>query len=99
MEQSGDSDREVTTSQSEPKDDSEKAESTLTSEESKNTGDSGAKVEPSPTAPAPIVKAEASSKSGDEAGGGWGWGGWGRSLWSSVSTVTESAQALGQKVL
>lgn len=31
--------------------------------------------------------------------GGWGWGGWGKSLWSSVSTVTESAQALGQKVL
>ena len=32
-------------------------------------------------------------------GGGWGsWGGWGTSLWSSVSTVAESAQALGQKV-
>ena len=31
-------------------------------------------------------------------GGGWGgWGGWG-GLWSSVSTVTESAQALGSKV-
>ncbi len=33
-----------------------------------------------------------------ESGGGWGWGGWGNSLWSSVSTVTESAQALGSKV-
>lgn len=32
-------------------------------------------------------------------GGGWGgWAGWGGSLWSSVSTVAESAQALGQKV-
>ena len=31
-------------------------------------------------------------------GGGWGWVGWGKSLWSSVSTVTESAQALSQKV-
>ena len=30
--------------------------------------------------------------------GGWGWGGWGKSLWSSVSTVTGSAQTLGQKV-
>ena len=31
-----------------------------------------------------------------DSGGGWGWG-WG-SIWSSVSTVTESAQALGNKV-
>ena len=31
-------------------------------------------------------------------GGGWGWGGW-SSIWSSMSTVTEStAQALGEKV-
>lgn len=28
----------------------------------------------------------------------WGWGGWG-SFWSSVSTVTESAQALGHRVI
>ena len=33
-----------------------------------------------------------------ESSGSWGWGGW-SDLWSSVSTVTESAQALGQKVL
>ncbi len=33
-----------------------------------------------------------------QSGGGWGWGGWGTSLWSSVSTVTESAQVLGSKV-
>lgn len=37
-------------------------------------------------------------RGGGGEGGGWGWGGWGRSLWSSVSTVTESAQVLGQKV-
>ena len=33
----------------------------------------------------------------EDTSGSWGWGGWG-GLWSSVSTVTESAQALGQKV-
>ena len=44
------------------------------------------------TAPAPAPTGEGGG------GGGWGWGGWGKSLWSSVSTVTESAQALGQKV-
>ena len=32
-------------------------------------------------------------------GSGWGgWGQWGNSLWSSVSTVAESAQAIGQSV-
>ena len=40
-----------------------------------------------------------SSSGGGGGGGGWGmWGGWGGSLWSSVSTVAESAQAIGQKV-
>ena len=94
VEQSGESEM-PTASQSEPKE-TKKAESTPTSEDSKDTGDSGAKVEPSPAVAASTATTEASSKSGD--GGGWGWGGWGRSLWSSVSTVTESAQALGQKV-
>ena len=28
----------------------------------------------------------------------WGWGGWG-GFWSSVSTVTETAQALGHRVM
>ena len=37
---------------------------------------------------------------GGSGGSGWGvWGGWGGSLWSSVSTVAESAQAIGQKVV
>ena len=32
--------------------------------------------------------------------GGWGgWGDWGSSLWTSVSTVAVSAQAIGQKVI
>ena len=85
-----------TTSQSEPK---EETESTPTSEGGKNTGNSGTKVEPSPASIAAVTTTEASGKSGNgEGGGGWGWGGWGKSLWSSVSTVTESAQALGQKV-
>lgn len=36
---------------------------------------------------------------GGDGGGGWGgWGEWGNSLWSSVSIVAESAQAIGQKV-
>ena len=48
-------------------------------------------------------KAETTSRAegdggGGGGGGGWGWGGWGKSLWSSVSTVTGSAQVLGQKV-
>ena len=34
---------------------------------------------------------EGKGSSAEAAGGGWGWGGW-NSLWSSVSTVTESAQ-------
>ena len=98
VEQSGESEI-PTASQSEPKEETKKAESTPTSQDSKGTGDSGTKVEPSPAVPASTVTTEASSKSGDGGeGGGWGWGGWGRSLWSSVSTVTESAQALGQKV-
>ena len=43
-------------------------------------------------------KAEESGKE-TSGGGGWGgWGGWGGSLWSSVSTMAESAQAIGQKV-
>lgn len=42
---------------------------------------------------------EGSSSTPEGSGGGWGgWGGWGGSLWSSVSTVAESAQAIGQKV-
>ena len=86
-----------TASQSEPREETKKPESTPTSEDSKETEDSGTKVvEPPPASTAATT--EASSKSGDGGGGGWGWGGWGRSLWSSVSTVTESAQALGQKV-
>ena len=32
-----------------------------------------------------------------EQASGWGWGNWG-SIWTSVSTVTESAQAIGKKV-
>ena len=100
VEQSGKSEEKPpTTSQSEPKDETE---STPTSGGGKGTGDSGTKVEPSPVAPAStaaVTTTEASGKSGGgEGGGGWGWGGWGKSLWSSVSTVTESAQALGQKV-
>ena len=48
-------------------------------------------------------KAETTSRAegdggGGGGGGGWGGGGWGKSLWSSVSTVTGSAQVLGQKV-
>ena len=97
LEQSGESEM-PTASQSEPKEETKKAESTPTSQDSKATGDSGTKVEPSPAVPASTVMPEASGKSGDGGGGGWGWGGWGKSLWSSVSTVTESAQALGQKV-
>ena len=54
----------------------------------------------------PIIKqtdtkacSDLGQKAGAGSGGGWGsWGGWGGSLWSSVSTVAESAQALGQKV-
>ena len=100
VELSGDSEM-TPASQNEPKEEPKKSETTPTSEESKDTRDSGAKVEPSPAvAPTAPVAATTSSESGDggEGGGGWGWGGWGKSLWSSVSTVTESAQALGQKV-
>ena len=55
-------------------------------------GDVVAKAESSPPA-----KTEEEGGGGG-GGGGWGWGGWGRSLWSSVSTVTGSAQVLSQKV-
>ena len=41
---------------------------------------------------------EGEQKQAAGGGGGWGWGGW-SSIWSSMSTVTEStAQALGEKV-
>ena len=64
--------------------------------------DGDAKPEPLPVATAAAAeqsnKARASEAEDGGGGGGWGWGGWGKSLWSSVSTVTESAQALGQKV-
>ena len=53
-----------------------------------------------------VVESTHEKKEGEEkqeakaagGGGGWGWGGW-SSIWSSMSTVTEStAQALGEKV-
>ncbi len=46
------------------------------------------------------VEEVAQDKVSGGGGGGWGtWGGWGSSLWSSVSSVAESAQVIGQKVL
>ena len=38
------------------------------------------------------------SKEAPEPAKPWGWGGWG-GFWSSVSTVTETAQALGHRVM
>ena len=58
--------------------------------------------EKSTSNPADSVKPVTDGGGGGEGGGGggWGsWGGWGTSLWSSVSSVAESAQAIGQKVL
>ena len=66
------------------------------SEEDSGKSDDGAK--PEPVAPAAAISAPTSKSGEQDGGGGWGWGGWGKSLWSSVSTVTESAQALGHKV-
>ncbi len=61
----------------------------LTVETTVETGPDDKEISPETKSPVDAPK---------ESGGGWGWGGWSNSLWSSVSTVTESAHALGSKV-
>ena len=83
--------------QKEPAKEAEQTEDTLQPEENKDKSDSEAKAEPLPAVTSAVAE-QSNKPSEDGGGGGWGWGGWGTSLWSSVSTVTESAQALGPKV-